>query len=374
MKKIVYYVGGAVLITTPLLAATVNNGINDNLFNSSKPSLELPNYSFPSHLISENLDRDAKGIISSVTYYGKREGKKEKLDIYIDSQTMNKEDACFLMVSVYGSDGGLEYRLDTTTVKYTVATHYIIEIDPPENKNETYREVKVAGTFYSNETNRHQYIDFQIDYPKESNYTFEENIEYISNYPIAVIHRSNGSIEKIYENIDFNNICNLNFETPIFDINKMNLKYAYKFSDVTIPNFEECYLLIEGLYDSSDIEEVNGMKKIPLNLVFKNDKIYFELINKYYYDSNDGMLYQTDKSGRNEISKLIIPSTFSAIDKAVYYELHFEDFTAERTHMTFKSYATFEYKWFGACGSSYFCVKIMEELLDNANYSGGVTI
>ena len=150
--------------------------------------------------------------------------------------------------------------------------------------------------------------------------------------------------------------------------------YTYKLNQVNIPQYSECYLLIEGLYDSSDMDEENGMKKIPLNLVHKNGTIYFELVKKYYYDSSDGMLYQNDKSGRNEISKLIIPSTFSANDQAIYYELHFKDFTAERTHMVFKSYATFKIKWFGTCGDSYFCIKCIEELLEDAYYSGGVTV
>lgn len=371
MKKTIPIACGIVLVSVPLIAPLVAPEDNPNIHHSR---ISLPSISVPLNGAGDAfLNQDPCGEMTYVTYYGKRYGSKEILDIYLDSKTLNKDDKCFLTVTVFNSSGDLEYRLDTTVVYFTVNTNYIIELDPPLKENETFREVRVAATFYSNKNNHNQFIAFNIDYKEKETYVFENDIDYNSDYPIVLRHYLNGKEEELYEKISFNNICNLNFNKPIFDIERMSLKYSYENYKINIPQYDECYLLIEDLYEGSDIEEENNMKKIPLNLVFKNNAVYFELINKYYYDSNDGMIYKTNKSGRNETSKLLIPSTF-ANNKSIYYELHFNNFTASKDEIIFKSYATFDIKWFGACGNSYFCVKAIEELLEDVHYSGGISI
>lgn len=372
MKKKIYIGVSAVII---MISLFFNNKLpiifatNISILNS----LSINN-SFPEHLISNELNKEPEGIIGYVTYYGQREGSKEILDIYLDSQTLYKDDDCFLMVSVYSSDGDLEYRLNTTYIQFSIAMHYKIEIDPPKKENETYREVRIAATFYSNENDRHQYLTFNIDYKEPSTFIYEEDIAYTSNYPVTIKYKLNGEIEKIYESLKFNNICNSKFHKPIFDISKMNLTYTYKRCEIYIPNYDECYLLIDKLYDTSDLEEENEMKKIPLNLVYLDGIVSFELKDKYYYDSSDGMIYKNDKSGRSEINSLILPSTFPAEEEAIYYELHFTNFTSSGDEIVFKSYASFDIKWFGICGESYFCIESKEDLLEDAYYSGGIAI
>ena len=95
--------------------------------------------------------------------------------------------------------------------------------------------------------------------------------------------------------------------------------------------------------------------------------------NKYYYDSGTGMVYQNNIAGRNEVNSLILPSTFNA-DSALYYELHLKGISASNSDLVFKSYASFEYKWFGSCDSSLFCVDSIDELLEEVYYSEGVTV
>ena len=85
------------------------------------------------------------------------------------------------------------------------------------------------------------------------------------------------------------------------------------------------------------------------------------------------MVYQNNIAGRNEVNSLILPSTFNA-DSALYYELHLKGISASNSDLIFKSYASFEYKWFGSCDSSLFCVESIDELLDNVHYSDGVTV
>ena len=110
-----------------------------------------------------------------------------------------------------------------------------------------------------------------------------------------------------------------------------------------------------------------------LSLVSENNVIKFCLLNSYYYDSSDGMVYKSDKSGRKEINNLILPTTYKG-DTSIYYELHLKKFSASESDFIFKSYATFDVKWFGSCGDSYFCVSSIEELLEDVNYSGGVIV
>jgi len=373
MKKTIPIIGGTLLISAPIVISGVTVDNNPNL-NHSIPSIKSDFFSYNDKINGGNVNTEACGIIGNVTYYGKRKGSKEVLDIFLDSQTTNQEDKCFLMVSVYSSDGELEYRLDTTIVYFTISTHYKIEIDPPKKENETYREVRVAATFYSNIDNHHQYLNFNIDYNDPTIYTFNNDLEYTSNYPIAMRYTLDGKVEKIYEKMIFENICNLQFKKPIFDINQFKLIYEYDSCEIMIPNYDECYLLIDDLYDESDMEEENEMKKIPLNLVYKNGLISFELLNNYYYDSSDGMLYQNNKSGRSEVTNLILPSTFSANEESIYYELHFKNFTSSGDEMIFTSYASFEIKWFGVCGEAYFCISSIDELLEDVYYSGGITI
>lgn len=373
MKKTIPIVGGITLLTAPLIAPVVMPEDNPNINNSK---ISLPSFIITDTFINNSavLDKEPCGEMRYVTYYGKRKGSKEILDIYLDSGTLNKEDKCFLTVSVFDSSGEVEYRLDTTIIYFEVATNYIIELDPPKKENETFREVRVAATFYSNKNNHHQYIAFNVDYKKQETYTFENDIDYNSEYPIILKNYLNGKEEEIYESMSFKNMCNLKFNRPIFELEQMSFTYNYENKKIMLPQYDECYLLIDGVYEGSDIEEENEMKKIPLNLVSKNETIYFELLNKYYYDSSDGMLYQSNKSGRNETSKLLLPSTFTNDNKSVYYEIHFKNFTSSGDEMIFKSYAEFNIKWFGACGDAYFCVKSIEELLENVNYSGGITI
>ena len=141
-----------------------------------------------------------------------------------------------------------------------------------------------------------------------------------------------------------------------------------------IPLYDECYLLIDDVYDLSDISEENSMKKIPLKLIKDNGIIKFDLVYNYFYDSSDGMIYETNETGRRKISKLFLPTTYENEKESIYYEIHLNNLGAGLNNYVFKSYATFDIKWFGNCGSSFFCVQTGDELIDGAHYSGGVRI
>ena len=211
------------------------------------------------------------------------------------------------------------------------------------------------------------------NYTKPSNYVYEDNVTYTSNYPVAIKYTLDGKVTKYFETFKFSSICGLDCHKPIFDINSLKFTYSYNEMDIMIPNYEECYLLIDDVYDNSDFESVNEMKKIPLSLVNENGIVSFRLIDKYYYDSSDGMVYKSIGSGRKEINNLILPTTYKG-NTSVYYELHFKEFSASKSNLVFKSYANFDVKWFGSCSDSYFCVDYIEELLEDVYYSGGVTI
>ena len=384
MKKHILVFAGVALITTPLIASGIGTGTNRPIigsylsFSATSQSIRFPskylsNFMSSGYLssIGENIPPDGK--IGHVTYYGKREGKKEIIDIFLDSQTSMAEDACFLMVTVKNSKGEIEYRLDTTIVKFKGTKHYIIELDPPKLENETHRTVKVAATFYSSSVNQQQEVNFDIDYTEHKEYIFDSNQKYTSECPIVIRYTQDGKKERIYESFDFNSLCNISYERPIFDINRLSFTYSYQDMEVMLPNYEECYLLIDDVYDSNDFDEENEMKKIPLSLVSENNVIKFCLLNSFYYDSSDGMVYKSDKSGRKEINNLILPTTYKG-DASIYYELHLKKFSASESDFIFKSYATFDVKWFGSCDDSYFCVSSVDELLEDVNYSGGVIV
>ena len=85
------------------------------------------------------------------------------------------------------------------------------------------------------------------------------------------------------------------------------------------------------------------------------------------------MVYINNIAGRNEVNSLILPSTFN-VNSAVYYELHLNGLSASNCDFIFKSYASFEYKWFGSCDTSLFCVDSIDELLEDVHYDEGVTV
>ena len=376
MKKSTLLTLGVLIITPPILVQATSFG--------DKMDDKIPAISFPSQGIeltapplsgSMNIPEKAEGIIGHVMYYGKRLGHNEKIDIFLDSQTITKEDTCFLSVVVFNSKDEEEYRLTTTIVEFRGSTHYEINLDPPKRENETYREVRIAATFYSNKLQRDQFMSFFIEYPKETkNYVFENNMEYQSTYPIATKYLLNGEEINYYEKFDFKGICDLNFEKPIFDVKKLKFTYDYENCEIEIPNYDECYLLIDDIYNTSDFEEKNEMKKIPLHLKNENGTIQFELVDEYFYDSSDGMIYLENRTGRRQVKNLILPTSYKDSSEAVYYELHFENFSSNGSHVVFKSYASFDIKWFGSCGDSFFCVESEEEMLEDVYYSGGVII
>lgn len=371
MKKLAFVISGLIILIPPIFSDGLEDVQIGNLSNllSSKPHLDYSG----SFSIEDNLE-EPDGKIGNVTYYGKREGKKEILDIFLDSQTARTPDYCFMMVSVYSSQEDLEYRLDTTIVRFIGKTHYVIELDPPELENETYRTVKIAVEFYSNEEQSNQFMKFDIPYCEQKKYTYENDINFTSSYPVAIRYFLDGTVEKIYEEFNFNAICNLTNHKPIFDIKKLSFNYGYDDCEIFIPNYDECYLLIADVYDNSDLDEENEMKKVPLNLKSENGVVQFELANSYYYDSSDGMIYQNNKTGRSEINSLILPLTYSGNNESIYYELHFTDFSSSGDELIFKSYASFDVKWFGSCIDSYFCVDSKDDFLSDVYYSGGVTI
>ena len=380
MKKSILVIVGVLGIVSPILLQefTIIGSGNDINNNKITYSFNYNSNMFTNPFeVSSNkqLNENPKGVMEYVTHYNKRHQKSEKIDIYLDSQTLDKEDYCFMMVSIYNSLGELEYRLDTTTVYFKGSTHYEIEMDEPTIENETERKICVSTTFYSNPEERHQYIEFIVEYPnEEKEVEFNNNMDYEATYPLAIRHTRDGKEEKIYEKYNFDSICNLSFEKPIFDINNLFFKYDFENNSEDLPYHEECYLLIDDLYDESDFEVENEMKKVPLNLVKENGMLKFNLINNYFYDSLNGMIYENNETGRRKITKLFLPTSFKNKNESIYYELHLKNFGSSKSDYVFKSYATFDINWFGTCGSSLFCVESHDDTLDNAYYSIGVTI
>ena len=375
MKKHFWITTGLILVTVPVVSAVnfkvknlKNSFVKFSTINISKSDFDNFEDSF-----QDNQNNKVKGELESVTYYAKRNDKKEELDIYLNSNTYIGEDYCFMIISVYSSDGVLEYRMDNTKVEYRGRYNHKIEIDPPLNENETSRHIKVATTFYSNSLNQHQLIEFDVDYSLNKEYVFEDNKNFKALSPVKVLATKDGEVKKYYEEFQFLNLCNISSKKPVFNVKDIRFIYNYENMIEDVPSYEECYLLIDNIYDKSDFLEENEMKKVPLELVYNDGVVNFKLKNKYYYDSGDGMIYQNNLAGRNEVNNLILPATYNA-NSAVYYEIHLNGFSAGNSNLIFKSYASFEYKWFGNCGTSMFCVESLDEMLEDAYYSGGVIV
>ena len=375
MKKHFWITTGVLLISVPVVTTFsikarsnrnsmivvpslhVSLGDNDEIFES----------------IIGNQNKNVKGELESVTYLAKSKEKKERLLVYLNSNTMSGSDYCFMVVTVYGSDGSIDYRMETTKVDYKGKMYYEVEIGEPKNENETNRLFKVATTFYSNPSNQHQSIEFNVKTTLKNDYVFEDNKNYKSLSPIKVEADKNGEVKEYYEEFQFLSFCNYKNRKPIFDVKELSFIYNYDKVNDSLPYYDECYLLIDNIYDKSDFEEENELKKVPLDLELENGVVHFKLKNKYYYDSSDGMVYQSNLAGRNEVNNLVLPATYNA-SNAVYYEIHLNNFSASNSNFIFKSYASFEYKWFGHCDTSLFCVESVEELLSDTYYSGGVTV
>lgn len=375
MKKHYWVVTGLLLMSVPVVS-TVSKKLKNtknNIVAISSFDFSLGSYEDIYDSYMENQNNKVKGELESVTYYAKKGSKKESLKICLNSNTLSGEDYCFLVVSVYATDGTLDYRMETTKVEYKGISYYEVEIGEPKNENETNRLIKVAATFYSNSLNQHQFIEFNVKTSLNKEYTFEENKNYTSLTPVKVSIDKNGDIKEYYEEFQFLSVCNYKNRKPIFDVSDLSFIYNYEKITDTIPYYEDCYILIDKIYDKSDFDEENEMKKIPLELDYLDGVVRFKLKNKYYYDSSDGMVYQNNLAGRNEVSKLILPATYD-VSNAIYYEVHINGVSASESNLIFKSYASFEYKWFGSCDSSLFCVEGKDELLEDPYYSGGVTI
>lgn len=375
MKKHYWIVTGFLLVSIPAVSAvsTRVKNVQNSIVNFSNLSLSISKYDDLVESYEENQNKKVKGELDKVTYYAKKGEDKEKLKISLNSNTLLGEDYCFLVVSVYASNGTLDYRLETTKVEYKGYDTYEVVIGEPKNENETTRLIKVAATFYSNPSNQHQLIEFSVNLSLNKEYVFEENKNYKSLTPIIVEATKDNEIKEYYEEFQFLSFCNYKNRKPIFDVSSMEFIYNYERMLEEPPYYEECYILIDNIYDKSDLEEENEMKKIPLKLVYEDGVVNFKLKNKYYYDSGDGMVYQNNLAGRNELNNLVLPATYDA-NSAVYYEVHLKGFSAGESDLVFKSYASFEYKWFGHCDSSLFCVESVDELLSDPYYSGGVTI
>ena len=374
MKKHYWITTGLILVTIPVVTAVNIRTRNFRTSFIKFSTINIPRSDNESIFDSLQVNQNdkVKGELESVTYFARSENEKEKLIISLNSNTLFGEDYCFMIVSVYSSKGVLDYRLDNTKVEFKGKDNYELEFDKPLDEDETSRHIKVATTFYSNPTSQHQLIEFDVEYTKSKEYEFNENKNYKSSVPVKIV-ATKEEVQKYYEEFQFINVCDLEYRNPIFDVGEMNFIYNYEKMESNIPSYSECYLLIDQVYDRSDFIEENNMKKIPLELVYKDGVVSFKLKNKYFYDSGTGMVYQNNIAGRNEVSSLILPSTFNA-NSAVYYELHFKDFSASNSDLVFKSYASFEYKWFGSCDSSLFCVESIDELLEDVHYSDGVTV
>ena len=375
MKKHYWIITGFVLMSVPVVS-TVGMRIRNNrnsmiVFPSINVSLGSYQDKFDSFIGNQN--NKVCGELESVTYYAKTKDKNERLLLFLNSNTLSGEDYCFLVVSVYASDGSLDYRLETTKVEFKGLKYHEIEIGEPKNKNETNRLIKVATTFYSNPNDQHQLIEFNVKTSLNKEYVFEDNKNFKSLSPVRVEAFNNGEIKEYYEEFQFLSFCNYKNKKPIFNVNDLSFIYNYEKVNNSLPYYDECYLLIDSIYDKSDFEEENELKKVPLELEYFEGVIHFKLKNKYYYDSGDGMVYQNNQAGRNQINNLVLPATYDA-NSAVYYEIHLNGFSAAKSDLVFKSYASFEYKWFGQCDTSLFCIESVEELIDDPFYSGGVTV
>lgn len=374
MKKHFWITTGVLLVSVPVVTAfSIKARNNRNSMIVLPPlSISLDNNEDMFKSIIEEKNENVKGELEKVSYYAKNGDNKEKLRIYLNSNTLMGSDYCFLVVSVYASDGSIDYRLETTKVDYVGSTFYEVEITEPKKENET-RLIKVAATFYSNPLSQHQAIEFSVKTSSSKSYTFEDNKNFNCSAPVRVDANNLGEVKEYYEEFQFLSFCNYKNRKPIFDVKELSFIYNYENEKDTVPCYDECYILIDNIYDKSDMEEENELKKIPLDLECSDGVVHFKLKEKYYYDSGDGMIYKNNLVGRNEVNNLVLPATYNA-NNAIYYEIHLKGFSAEKSDFTFKSYASFEYKWFGQCDTSLFCVESVDELLSDSHYSGGVTV
>ena len=173
MKKHFWIVTGVLMISVPVVSTFSIKARNNRNSMIILPSLNISlgdnDDLFES--IIEDTNQNVKGELESVTYYAKSKDKNERLAVYLNSNTLSGSDYCFMVVTVYGSDGSIDYRMETTKVEYKGKMYYEVEIGEPKNENETNRLIKVAATFYSNPSNQHQSIEFNVKRSSNKEYT-----------------------------------------------------------------------------------------------------------------------------------------------------------------------------------------------------------
>lgn len=130
MKKHYWVVTGLLLMSVPVVS-TVSKKLKNtknNIVAISSFDFSLGSYEDIYDSYMENQNNKVKGELESVTYYAKKGSKKESLKICLNSNTLSGEDYCFLVVSVYATDGTLDYRMETTKVEYKGISYYEVEI------------------------------------------------------------------------------------------------------------------------------------------------------------------------------------------------------------------------------------------------------
>lgn len=213
-------------------------------------------------------------------------------------------------------------------------------------------------TFPSNKVfeDQQQIASIELENIGESIFDVSKNLlSYRKKCPYFVEKSNDGSLIKLYESYAFNESIIGNFDTNEIDIRQLSFQYSDSSLNEIPIYYGNAYLLIDGVFEKSDIDTKDGKYYFPLDITCKEYKCSFSFMQNYYFDYNLDMLFSTYQASRIATNTLKLPSNFDTT-KTIPYQIVIEDAGAYGDEITINGTFKVSYKLFGACENSKYCV------------------
>lgn len=307
-------------------------------------------------------------VVKSITYVGYTASKKPYVMAELDALCNGCTGVAGYSITLENSKGVAEY-FESFTITYLTRATIQHEIRDPINEYETKRKIWLSFNFTKNTSSAQQIYSLDIYHEPNTTYNISSLFSHSPGVPYKIVRAANGSINSYYERFVFDKLIDMKLIKMAIDPTKFILDYWNTQYESLGLYSNETFLLIDKIYDGSDIPTLYGSYKFPLKIKCTTVTCNFELLDTYYYDQEAKMLFITNGANRRVTKTLTIPPQFAK--QSITFELHLINAGSSKQNYIVRSTLSTSLNAFGDCENSYYCISKVNEILDDVEYKVG---
>lgn len=249
-------------------------------------------------------------------------------------------------------------------------------IDDEIIKNNDYLLIYSTFLFTKNSDLNYQQQHLNIEIEGIENNIIDVNgnlLSFRKKCPYYIEKLVDGSMLKLYESYSFANALQIDYKSNEINVEKISFQYSDSSLNEIPIFYSNAYLLIPDIFKKSDIKMKDGKYCFPLEINCSNHTCSFSLLKNYYFDYNLDMLFSTYQASRIATNNIKLPSTYD-INIPIPYQIVIENVGAYNDEITINGKFKVDYKIFGACSNSKYCVGKTQGVTGDIEYEQTIKI